>query len=151
MPRRRAQRKPLDHAILRELVGYNVRRADLYMRQEFERNLGPGRFRPGEFSALALIGANPQVTQAELAHALGVRRPNMVGLIGRLERRGLVRRTADPQDRRNHALETTARGGALLRDTRKRVAAGDRRAAAALSERERTQLIGLLRRLHGVG
>jgi len=144
-------REALDHAILRDLVGYNVRRADLYMRQEFERNLGARSFRPGEFSALALIAANPQVTQTSLAHAMGIRRPNMVGLIDRLERRGLVRRSIDPHDRRNQSLGTTAKGEALLRSARLRVAAGDRRATAALSARERTRLIGLLQRLHGIG
>lgn len=147
----RVSGKALDHAVLCGLVGYNVRRAELYMRQEFERNLGARRFRPGEFSALVLIAANPQVTQSGLAHAMGIRPPNMVGLIGRLERRKLVRRAADPRDRRNQTLDTTAKGESLLREARRQVAAGDRRAARALSRDERAQLISLLRRLHGIG
>lgn len=137
----------LDPGILRELVGYNIRRAEVHMRQQFEREIGAKGLRPPEFSTLVLIAANPLATQAEIAHALNIQRPNMVGLIAGLEARGLIGRTVYEQDRRNHILELTPRGAALLEEAARAVRELDRRVTACWTDRERDQVVALLGRL----
>jgi DNA-binding MarR family transcriptional regulator len=139
----------LDPGILRELAGYNIRRAEVHMRQQFEREMGAKGLRPPEFSTLVLIAANPLATQAEIAQALNIQRPNMVGLIGGLEERGLIARTVYEHDRRNHILELTPRGVALLEDATRVVRELDRRATACWTDRERDQVIALLARVWG--
>ena len=96
-----------------------------------------------------LIAANPLATQAEIAQALNIQRPNMVGLIGGLEARGLVARSVYEHDRRNHILELTPRGVALLEEAKRAVLALDRRATACWTDRERDQVVALLARLWG--
>jgi DNA-binding MarR family transcriptional regulator len=141
----------LDPGILRELAGYNIRRAEVHMRQQFEREMGAKGLRPPEFSTLVLIAANPLATQAEIAHALNIQRPNMVGLIGGLEERGLITRTVYEHDRRNHMLALTARGAAFLEEARRIVLEMDRRVTACWTDRERDQAIALLARLWDSG
>jgi DNA-binding MarR family transcriptional regulator len=153
-PRRRTKAdgggaSALDPGVLGELAGYNIRRAEVHMRQQFERAMGAKGLRPPEFSTLVLIAANPLATQAEIAQALNIQRPNMVGLIGGLEERGLVARTVYEHDRRNHILELTPRGVALLEDAKRAVRELDRRATACWTDRERDQAIALLGRLWG--
>ena len=59
--RRRARNGPaaraagLDQSSLQSLVGYNIRRAEVRMRQHFTRTLVDRNVRPVEFSALTLI------------------------------------------------------------------------------------------------
>lgn len=151
-PRRRTKAEGgsgagLDPGILRALAGYNIRRAEVHMRQQFEREMGAKGLRPPEFSTLVLIAANPLATQAELAEALNIQRPNMVGLIGGLEARGLVTRTVYEHDRRNHVLALTPRGAAFLEEAKRLVFDMDRRATACWSDREREQVVALLARL----
>jgi DNA-binding MarR family transcriptional regulator len=153
-PRKRAQAEAagadnaLDPGILRELAGYNIRRAEVHMRQDFERTFGSKKLRPPEFSTLALIAANPFLTQADLAHALNIRRPNMVGLIDGLERRGLLTRTVYERDRRNQVLGLTPKGAALVEAAKRFALAGDRRATSCWTDAERAQVIALLQRLY---
>src|SRR5580698_5762227 len=56
---------------------------------------------PSQFNVLNLLQDHPAgLTQAELSRSLIMHRSNATGLIDRLEGRGLVRRTDDPEDRR---------------------------------------------------
>ncbi|MEV0775706.1 MarR family transcriptional regulator [Streptomyces sp. NPDC050428] len=53
-------------------------------------------------------------THGELASLLHCDRTNITGLVGRLERRGLVRRQAAPRDRRVTHVVLTDEGAALM-------------------------------------
>lgn len=138
----------VDERLLRSFLGYNVRRAELYMRQDFDRTFRRKGLRPPEFSVLVLVADNPLVTQAALAGTLAIARPNMVGLIDRLEKRGLLERTVDDTDRRSHGLRLTPKGAALAAQAKALGTAGDRAAAAHLTEAERATLLRLLRKLY---
>jgi DNA-binding MarR family transcriptional regulator len=130
------------------LVGYNIRRAELHMRQAFDLGVGRSGLRPSEFSILVLIDSNALVTQTELGSALSIKRPNMVVLIEGLERRGLVVRAEHERDGRMHTLRLTPKGRALLGEARRRSREAELSATRCWTERERTQVIGLLRRLY---
>ena len=138
----------LDDRLLKSFVGYNVRRAELFMRQDFDRTFRRKGLRPPEFSVLVLVADNPLVTQAALAEALSIARPNMVGLIDRLEKRGLIQRSVDESDRRSHGLRLTAKGAALAAQAKAMAAEGDGAVTGHLSASERATLLRLLRKLY---
>jgi len=54
-------------------------------------------------------GAKAQVSVGDLAEWLGVRHHSCVGLVDRLEALGLIRKRADPKDKRRVFLQLTAR------------------------------------------
>jgi DNA-binding MarR family transcriptional regulator len=141
----------LDQRDLQRLVGYNLRRADIHMHQLFRQNLAGLQVRPVEYSVMSLIRANPQATQAAIAEALSIKRPNLVGIVVRLERRGLLRREVDAKDRRHHMLSLSAKGRALLARVEESLSEMDRRETACWSDRERAQLVRLLVRFYSAG
>jgi DNA-binding MarR family transcriptional regulator len=64
--------------------------------------------------ALYAVAAARTPTQRELGATLGLGEAAITGLVGRLERKGLVRRTADPEDRRTRRLVLTEQGTGAL-------------------------------------
>lgn len=153
--RRRAgeAREPrkLDQTALQNLVGYNLRRAEVHMRQMVIKAVSEWDVRPPEYSALALIAGNHLVTQADLGHALNIKRPNMVTLIEKLEQRGLVKRQVHELDRRNHILTLTEKGEALLADIDGMLHETDRQWTACWTDKERRLVIELLQRFYAPG
>lgn len=93
-----------------------------------------------ELAVLApLAGAEP-LSQQELSGRLGIDRTTMVGLVDRLEAKGLVARRAHPADRRKNVVELTAAGRATLREATSAVDEAERRFLAPLPEGEAAQL-----------
>ena len=66
-----------------------------------------------QFGVLAQLQAVPNLSQQALADWLSVTKGNMVGLLNRLEARGLVQRRPDPQDGRTHMVCLTEAGAVL--------------------------------------
>ena len=141
----------LDQSALQSLAGYSLRRAEVLMRQHFTRTLADWDIRGAEYSVLVLTASNSEVTQADLGEALNIKRPNMVSLIERLEKRGLIVRRVHQRDRRNHILSLTEKGEALLTDIEDPVRQMDRRVTACWTARERAQVVALLQRFYRNG
>jgi DNA-binding MarR family transcriptional regulator len=109
------------------------------------RELG---FAAGQLVVLATLKrAGPQ-PQARLVRAAQVEQSSMAQLLARMERDGLVERVPDPSDGRSRLVNLTE--GALRRLPRAKALMEDAsaRALAGFSDRERAQLIALLRRVH---
>jgi DNA-binding MarR family transcriptional regulator len=66
-----------------------------------------------QFGVLAQLQAVPDLSQQKLADWLFVTKGNIVGMLNRLEDRGLVERRPDPQDGRTHMVSLTQQGAAL--------------------------------------
>jgi len=87
------------------------------------------------------------VRQRDICEALRIEKANFVGLLDTLERRKLVDRRADPNDRRRYAIHLTKEGEALLR---KAVRAHDRMEAGLeelLPARGRKEFLANLARI----
>jgi DNA-binding MarR family transcriptional regulator len=141
------RRRKVDYGILPALVGYNMRKAQVAIFQDFARALGGFDITPGQFGVLTLVDANPGLNQSELGEAMGVDRSTVVAVIDRLEGRDLVARRPAPNDRRSYALELTVGGRALLGQLRPLVAEHETKLAAGLDISEQAVLIDLLRRV----
>jgi DNA-binding MarR family transcriptional regulator len=74
---------------------------------------------PHQFSALCRLEEAPR-TPGELAEIEKVSPPSMTRTVAALVERGLVARTADPEDRRQVILSLTDDGRSLLRDIGRR-------------------------------
>ena len=103
---------------------------------------------PPRFTALVMIGANPDMSQSTLGAVLGIARSGAKTLTDWMERRRLVERRQHA-DGRVWGLHLTARGQTLVSAMKKRVLAEDRRRSSVLGRRERTQLTRLLNKLSG--
>ena len=94
-----------------------MRRVRDVLTHAFRKSSTEGRgLRAGEFSALALIEANPDISQIELARVGGFDQTILVGVIDDLESRGWVLRQQHQQDRRRRVLQITKAGRVALAD-----------------------------------
>jgi len=97
--------------------------------------------------ALRRVGPPYRLSPSRLADDLMLSSGAMTARLDRLERAGLVRRRPDPTDRRAVRVELTEKGRQTWGTAVDVQAAKERHIAAALSEREKETLNGLLRRL----
>jgi DNA-binding MarR family transcriptional regulator len=120
----------------------------LARRQEsvFER-FGLNRGEAGALSALRVSGPPYQLSPTRLGRGLMLSSAGMTSRIDRLERRGLVRRLPDPDDRRGVIIELTEQGIATVDDAVRAVSASDRELVGRLDPDEIRTLEGLLRKL----
>lgn len=115
----RQTRKPLQRTIglggLNGHLGYFIRRAQVWVFQDFIRTLKDLGISPAQYSVLLVIDANPGLSQAELGRTLGIERARLVRVLHRLDSRGLTRRLQSSADGRTHALRLTQRGQEAMR------------------------------------
>lgn len=63
-----------------------------------------------EISILSIVEKRPDVILKEIIEILGIPGSTLTNAINRLEKRGLLRRTISPRDRRSYGLELTDKG-----------------------------------------
>jgi DNA-binding MarR family transcriptional regulator len=103
----------------------------------------------GALSALRIAGPPHRLSPTRLARGLMLSSAGVTSRIDRLERRGFVRRLADPNDRRGVIIELTEEGLAVVDAAVAANAASDRQLLARLEPQEIVELEGLLRKLLG--
>lgn len=140
----------LDFGILPDLIGYNLRKAQIAFFQSFDDAVAPHDITPGQFGVLILIRDNTGLSQSELGTAVGIDRSTMVAVIDRLENRGWVVRAPSQTDRRSYALELSAEGERLVSELIPKVQEHERAMLGELTGEEQKTLAGLLRRIQRV-
>jgi len=148
-PARRTARNAaaVDLGTLPQHIGYVLRRTQVAIFQHIIRAMASLDVRPGQFSVLTVIGANPGIKQTAISEALGIRRANLVAMVNEIEGRGWVRRAAIAGDRRAQGLRLTGKGRAALTRLKALAAAHERTVTRLISAREKSSLMRLLRRI----
>ena len=99
---------------------------------------------PADVGLLRMIATQPGRSQQSLAEELGVVPSRVVALVDNLERKGLIERRRNPQDRRNYALHLTTEGTHVMTEMRRLGSAHEDDICAALDDTQRAQLAALL-------
>jgi DNA-binding MarR family transcriptional regulator len=97
-----------------EFVGFRLRRVQNQLSRDFAEATSQYNLRSGVFSSLALIAANPGISQNELSREVALDKSVTVTIVDELERRGFATRERSTSDRRRHALFVTDAGTAFL-------------------------------------
>jgi DNA-binding MarR family transcriptional regulator len=135
------QASAIDYGTLPELIGYQLRLAQIRVFKDFVQAT---EVSPGLLGVLMLIEANPGLTQSALAAAVHLDRSTMVGVIDRLEAQQWVARQSTSTDRRAYRLLLTASGTAKLQEFKQVIDAHEKRILESLSPDEITALRLLL-------
>lgn len=99
---------------------------------------------PADIGLLRMIAMRPGRSQRSLAEEMGVVPSRVVALVDNLERKGLVERQRNPEDRRNYALHLTEDGTRVMTEMRRIGSAHEDDICAALDPAQRAQLTELL-------
>ena len=121
-----------------------MRRAQVWIFQDFKRALKDLDITPAQFSVMKIIAANPGIAQARVAEALCIERARLVQMLDRLERPGYIARMRSLRDRRSHALELTPEGVRLLAQLDVRIAEHERNVVARIGAKGKSELLRLL-------
>lgn len=107
---------------------------------------GLGRGEVGALSALRIAGPPHRLSPTRLGKGLMLSSAGVTSRIDRLERRGLVRRLPDPDDRRGVIVELTDKGLEVVDAAVAALAKSDRELLERLTSEEIGQLEVLLRK-----
>ena len=110
---------------------------------------GLGRGEVGALSALRVAGPPYRLSPTHLAKGLMLSSAGITSRIDRLERRGFVRRLADPNDRRGVMVELTDEGLGAVDSAVAALTVSDRQLLERLEPDEIAQLESILRKLLG--
>jgi DNA-binding MarR family transcriptional regulator len=106
-----------------------------------------------QFNLMMLLrhqsGPGGGLNQAQLSHMMLVNRANITSLVDRMEKAGLVTRTAAASDRRYNIIRLTGRAKELLAKIEPLYADEVRKIMAALLEAEQKELIAMLEKIRG--
>ncbi|MCR5877171.1 MarR family winged helix-turn-helix transcriptional regulator [Phenylobacterium sp. J367] len=141
--------EPVDLGGLADIVQFRFRRLQNHILRDFADRVGPD-FRLGAFSTLAVIQANPGLTAAALARAIGYDKTHVLPLLADLEARGWIVRGCSRRNRRYNEQRITADGERGLDQLRAVALQVEARFSAVLTRAERTQLFTLLDRISAV-
>jgi DNA-binding MarR family transcriptional regulator len=134
--------EPLSPALFRA-----VAKAFKAINAELGRRLEPHGVHPGQDYMLDELWHEDGVPVGVLASRIGIEVPTAVRTVTRMEAAGLVRREADPADRRRAIVRLTDQGRELERVVPRILADVTEQATAGMSDSEREQLLRLLRGL----
>ena len=142
-----ADNEALQLGVLNDVMGFRLRRNQNHLAKAFsEQSNHPGK--PGVFSILALIAANPGVSQVRLAQESGVDKTALVAVLDYIEHQDWAVRRRAKEDRRKHSLSLTKKGEGALADLTDRAHLAEAPARASLSAAELDQLLNLLDKLY---
>lgn len=133
--------------MLPDLIGYNLRMAQLFAYRNFARFVNNPKATPRQYTVLLITAANPGISQSRLGRMLGMDRATTMGVINKLQNRKWLIRKKSMNDRRMHALHLTAKGTAALKKLKSDVLKHENNLALTLSKKEKEQLINLLSKL----
>jgi DNA-binding MarR family transcriptional regulator len=134
--------------VLNDVMGFRLRRIQNHLAKAFVDHPRHGDLKPGLFSILALIAANPGVSQSRLAHEAGIDKTILVSLLDDLEEAGWAVRVRSREDRRKHSLLITAEGKEALQELTQAAREAEAKARSALTGKELEQLFQVLDKLY---
>lgn len=104
----------VDHGLPRDSsLGYQVNHLARLMASALRDALKPYGVVPGQFAQLLALYEADGLTQAELCERVRVEQPTMANTLARMQRDGLITRTADPDDGRRSLVILTDKARAL--------------------------------------
>ncbi len=134
--------------VLKDVMGFRLRRIQNHLAKAFVDHPRHGDLKPGLFSILALIAANPGVSQARLAREAGIDKTILVSLLDDLEEVGWAVRVRSRDDRRKHSLLVTPKGSEALQELTEAAHEAEAKARSSLTATELEQLFQMLDKLY---
>lgn len=103
-----------------------------------------GALTPSQFSVLTTLDVHGPLTPSALAEHERVQPPSMTRILGHLEESGLVARSDDPSDKRQHIVNLTDLGNATVVEERRRKDVWLSQRLAELNDADRAAVAAVL-------
>lgn len=130
------------------LLGFRIRLAQVTVARDFMARLAGLDLTQMQAAVLWLVNDNPGLAQVDIGRLMRMDRATTLGVVSRLEARGLLRRGPCSRDGRRNTLGLTAEGDSLLALARQAIAEHEKGLKDRFSRRELRKLFDLLTRIH---
>jgi DNA-binding MarR family transcriptional regulator len=117
------------------------------LREKSAETLAPWDITPAHLRALRTLARHPTMRLSELSDRLQIAPRTATEVVDALQARGLVRRRADPADRRAILVEVTERGAGMLAEIRATSGTEAGRIFGRLGPADRAELARILSKL----
>ncbi len=141
-------RKKSVYPELPRTLGQHLRHAHLMMWRDFNKNVGHGGLRPGQFTLMDAIERNPGISQIEVSRLIDLDKATVVSLVYNQEKLGWTKRNQAKEDRRRHELFITPKGKRKLTKIREELKMHDDKFKKLFKNKEYKQLIEMLKRIY---
>ncbi len=111
-----------------------------------DQRLKPIGFGVAHLPVVVALKNGEALPQKELTRLAGIEQPSMAQMLARMERDGLIQRSADPRDRRSSLVSLTRKTLDLLPEGRGILSGVNEEALEGFSTEERQTFVELLRR-----
>ncbi len=138
----------IDLGKLKSIIGFRLRRIQNHLARNLAGHPDFAGRKPGQLSALAVIAANPGLSQVALGDACGFDKAMTVMVVDELEASGWARRERAVADRRRNLLFVTPAGEEQLEHWTALALENEAPVRAALSSAELALLSDLLDRIY---
>jgi len=132
---------------LYERPGFLLRRTHQIFVSILEAEFAAAGLSPPQYAVLVALNERKDLTQGDLAPALGMNKVSISQIVQTLERKEWLVRRPDSRDKRLLRLALTPEGRKLLRKTSAMAESTYRAQLAPLDEQERALFMDLLKRL----
>jgi len=120
-------------ALLREGLSWPLARVAHALVEAHNAALAPLALSMRSYAVLAMVSGGSVRSQLEIAQGVGLDKTTLVATLDDLERRGLVARKPDPEDRRARIVSITCEGERLLAKAGELVRAMEREMLAQMT------------------
>ena len=127
-----------------DALGYQIGLLSRLFDRALEQHLADYHVLPGQFPALVMLYEQDGLTQAELCKRIQVEQPTMANTLNRMERDGLIRRKADPTDKRRALIHLTDRAKSFKKDLMEKARQVPKTALAGVAPADQDLLFQLL-------
>lgn len=128
-------------------LAYLLKHAERRLATLHEEVLAPLDIDVRDLGVLMVIDGFEPASQQQLAERMGVDRTTMVAIIDALERKGIIARRPDADDRRRNLIGLTTSGGQLLRRATAASDTAEAKLLTSLTPAEATELRTLMARV----
>lgn len=95
---------------LYNITGFLIHRTDMKLTNYFTKQLKPYQVTPEQWNIIYCLNMDKGMNQKELAEAIDRDQTTVVRMVHSLERKGMVKRLTNKQDKRSHDLFLTPKG-----------------------------------------
>ena len=132
---------------IEQQAGFLLRRAHQRSSAIFQNLFASSGLTPLQFTSLVKIRDQGRASQNELGRLTHADPATIMGVINRLVERGLIRKSADPEDKRKSILILTSKGLNLIESLEATAREVSRQTLAPLSSSEQKTFLRLLAKL----
>jgi DNA-binding MarR family transcriptional regulator len=128
-------------------IAFLLTRLGAQQANAFAELLRPLDMRPKQFAIMNLVALSDGPSQQQVGASMELDPSGLISTIDELEERGWLERRRSSTDRRRHALYLLDAGSEKLAEGRRAARSRAEELTSPLGERERSTLLGLLRKL----